>query len=171
MTLFDSILAIILLGFAFRGFSTGLIRMIGSLLGTVIGAFVASHFYLVFFESIRGWFNGLDNLGRVVSFIVLFIVISNVVVFIFKIIDKTYDFLSIIPFLGAINRVGGAILGVLVGGLVIGLLLFVFAKYVVIGTALSGWLMSSEIAPTLIYMAKILMPLLSFSLKNLKSVI
>lgn len=171
MTFFDVILFLVLLTFAFRGFAMGLIRMVGSLIGTIVGAIVASYFYLSLFGLVSSWFNGFENLGKVICFIVLFIIASNVVVFIFNILDKAYNFLSIIPFLKTINRLGGAILGFLVGALILGLLLYVVAKYAVVSSLFGTWLINSEVAPFLLIIAKLLMPILSLSLKSLKSIL
>ncbi len=171
MTFFDVVLILIMLAFAFRGFAMGLIRMLGSLAGTLVGAFVASYFYLSFFNLIGSWFNGFENLAKVVCFLVLFIIASNIVVMIFSMLDKTYNFLSIIPFLKTINRLCGAILGFVVGALILGLILYVVAKYAGVSTLLGTWLIHSKITPFLLILAKILMPILSFSLKSLKSII
>jgi len=171
MTFFDIILIIILLFFAFRGFSLGLIRMVGSLIGTIVGAIAASYFYLNLFNLTKNWFNDFENLGKVVCFLVVFIVASNIIVFLFNVLDKAYNFISIIPFLKTINRLGGAVLGFLVGSLILGLIIYVVAKYAVISSLFGDWLVSSEVAPFLLILAKILMPLLSISFNSIKSII
>lgn len=171
MTFFDIILIIILLFFAFRGFSLGLIRMVGSLIGTIVGAIAASYFYLNLFNLIKDWFNDFENLGKVVCFLVVFIVASNIIVFLFNVLDKAYNFISIIPFLKTINRLGGAILGFLVGSLILGLIIYVVAKYAVVSSLFGNLLVSSEVAPFLLILAKILMPLLSISFNSIRSII
>ena len=171
MSIFDIILLVVLAGCALRGLTTGLIKTVGSLVGLIGGAFLASHFYLALFALISNWFAGYDNIGKVVCFIVIFVIASWIIHLIFVVLDKTYDFLSVIPFLKSINRLAGAILGLLVGGLVIGLLLYVATKYFPFGTTIGNWLSNSQVAPYLLGAAKILLPFLSGSLKSLQSII
>ena len=116
-------------------------------------------------------FGGYDNIGKVACFIAIFIVSAWLIHIIFMLLDKTYNLLSIIPFMKSINRLAGGILGLLVGAIVLGLLIYVVAKYAPAGTMVGNWLLGSKIAPTLLLVAKILMPLLSGSLKNIQSII
>ena len=171
MSLFDIVLIIILAGCALRGLTTGLIKTIGSFVGLIGGAFLASHFYLQFFDLIAKWFGGYNNLGKVVCFIIIFVITSWVIHFIFVILDKTYDLLSVIPFLKSVNRLAGAILGLLVGALVLGLLFYLFDKYFPVGTMVGNWLADSQVVPYILPLTKILMPLLSGSLKDIQSLI
>ncbi len=171
MSNFDIILIVILGLFALRGFTTGLIRAVGAFIGIIGGAFLASHFFLVLFPYVQGWFGGYDNIGKVICFIVIFIVSTWVIHFVFMLIDKTYNLLAILPFMKSINRLGGGILYLLVGAIVLGLLIYVVAKYAPAGTSVGIWLLTSKIAPWLLGVAKILMPFISGSLKNIQSLI
>ncbi|MDD5527790.1 MAG: CvpA family protein [Patescibacteria group bacterium] len=171
MSGFDIILIVILAGCALRGFTSGLIKAVGSFVGLIAGAWLASHFYLNLFAATQNWYGGYENIGKVVSFIIIFVVATWVIKFIFIILDKTYNLLSIIPFLKSINRLAGAALTLFVGALVMGLILYVVAKYAPAGTLVGNWLTNSKIAPTLLLVAKILMPFLSGSLKDIKSLI
>ncbi len=170
MIIFDAILLFILAGFIFYGLFFGLIRTLGSLVGVVVGAWIAGHFYLTFFNLINELFFGLDNLGKVICFIFLFLIVNRLVSFGFSILEKTFNLLSILPFLKTINRLGGALLGFVEGGLVLGLIIYVVARYA--GESfIATWLAGSEIAPFLLNFAKVLLPLLPELLKTLKSVI
>ncbi len=171
MSFFDIILLIVLFSFFLRGFALGLIRMIGSLLGIIVGAYIASHYYLKFFGLFSGLFADLQNIGKVISFLLLFIASSLAVAIIFLILDKAYGLFSIIPFTKTINRLAGALLGLLVGTLAMGLLVYVINKYALPNTLFGGWLIDSKIAPTLLIISKMLLPLLAMSLKSLKSLI
>ena len=57
MIIFDAILLIILAGFVFYGLFFGLIKTLGSLAGVIVGAFIASHFYLSVFNFSENLFN------------------------------------------------------------------------------------------------------------------
>ncbi len=171
MSIFDTILIVILSGFVFYGLFFGLIRTLGALIGAIIGAWVASHYYLSLFELIQGAFLGLDNFGRILSFLIVFSFTQKVVGLAFSLIDKTFNLLSIIPFLKTFNRLGGAILGFLEGSLVIGLFLFLIARYSFINHFLGDALVNSKLAAFFLKFVNIIFPLLPEILKQLKSII
>lgn len=171
MCIFDTILLIALAGFIFYGLFFGLIRTLGSLVGVVIGAWLASHFYLSVFEWVGNLFFGFDNLGKVIVFIILFTLFNRLIGFGFSILDKTFNIISVIPFLKTINRLAGAILGFLEGGLVLGLILYVAARYSFMPSFFGEWLTNSQIAPFLLKFANVLLPLLPDMLKKLQSLI
>jgi uncharacterized membrane protein required for colicin V production len=171
MSGFDIVLIIILAACALRGFTAGLIKAVGSFVGLIAGSWLASHFYLNLAAVTQKWYGGYDNIGKVVSFIIILVVATWAIHFLFIILDKTYNLLAIIPFLKSINRLAGAALTLFVGALILGLLLYVVAKYAPAGSLVGNWLTNSKIAPTLLIVAKILMPLLSGSLKDIKSLL
>jgi uncharacterized membrane protein required for colicin V production len=171
MSTFDYILIAILAICAFRGLMAGLIKSVGAFLGIIGGAFFASHFYLTLFPYLQKAFGGYDNIGKISCFIIIFILSSWMIHLLFMLLDKTYNLISIIPFMKSINRLAGGILGLFVGAIVLGLLIYVAAKYAPAGTAAGNWLLDSKISPWLIGIAQILMPLLSVSLKNIQSIL
>jgi len=169
--IFDAILIIIIAGFVFYGFFFGLIRAIGTLAGVAAGAFVASHFYLEAFDYIKSVFYGYDNLGKVITFILLFTLVNRLTAWAFVLLDKTFHLISIIPFLKTINRLAGAFFGLIEGALIVGLVLYVSSRYSVIGHWFGNLLDASLVAPALIKITGIVTPLLSEALKKLQSVI
>lgn len=169
--IFDIVLLILLAGFIFYGLFFGLIKTVGSIAGVVVGAWLAGRFYLPAFGWTQDLFFGYDNLGKVAAFIILFTIINRLVCFAFALIDRTFHLISIIPFLKTINRLAGAALGFLLGGLVLGLILYVASRYAVINSLFGGWLKNSEVAPFLIKFVDILKPLLPEMLKKLQSII
>lgn len=165
MSIFDVILLIILAGFVFYGLFFGLIRTLGSLVGLVVGLWLTIIFYLTVFDWVKNLFFGHELAGKVITFIVLFTLINRLIGFIFVLLDRTFDLISIIPFLKTINRLAGAALGFIEGGLVLGLALLFISE-----TAFSGWLAASKVAPFLIGFAKAIMPLLPGLLERVKGV-
>ncbi len=170
MPILDIILLLILAGFVFYGLFYGLIRTVGSLLGVVVGAYLASRFYLVVFDWFQYLFFGHENAGKIITFIILFALINRLVGFVFAIIDRTFDLISIIPFLKTINRLAGAALGFILGGLVIGLLLYVASRYISVGLY-EQYLSTSKFVPYFIKFNGLLLPLLPEILKKIKGVI
>lgn len=171
MNLFDIVLIIILSGFVFYGLFFGLIRTLGAFAGVVVGAFLASRWYLLVFAWTKEIFFGRSNLGKVLVFIILFTLINRLVGFIFYLLDRVFNFIAIIPFLKTFNRLGGAALGFITGALFLGLIIYVAGKYTIINDFMGQALAKSQLTPFLIKISNLLLPLLPEMLKKLQSII
>lgn len=171
MSYFDIALLVIISATTLNGLSKGLIRLLGKLAGLLVGIFIASHFYLQFYQWSQGIFAGRESLGKVVSFIVVFVLVTLVVNWAFVIIEKIFKLISIIPFTGLINRLLGGALGFLEGSLFIGMILFVVSKYAWIGSLFGDYLVSSQMAPFFLSVVNIVVPILPSTLKALQSLI
>ena len=166
MPIVDIIILIILAGFVFYGLFFGLIRTLGSLIGLVAGLWLTIVFYLTVFGWVKNLFFGHELAGKIIVFILLFTIINRLIGFVFALLDRTFDLLSVIPFLKTINRLAGAALGFIEGGLALGLLLLFISQ-----TTFSGWLHVSKVAPFLISFAKAVTPLLPGLLDRVKGMI
>ncbi len=166
MSIIDIVLLIILSGFIFYGLFFGLIRTLGSLIGWVVGLWLTILFYLTAFDYVKNLFFGHELAGKIVVFLVLFTLINRLIGFVFALIDRTFDLLSVIPFLKTINRLAGAALGFIEGGLVLGLALLIISE-----SAFGGWLAASKVAPFLTSFAKAITPLLPGLLEKVKGMI
>ena len=171
MPIIDVVLLIILSGFVFYGLFFGLIRTVGTFLGMIIGAVLASRLYLPVAEWLDSFFFGYHNLGKVVVFLILFSLINRLTGFAFYLLDKTFNLISIIPFLKTINRLGGAVLGFLTGSLSIGLILYVASKYSILESFFGKWLVDSQFSHFFIKFADFLLPLLPEMLKKIQGLI
>ncbi|MCX6798073.1 MAG: CvpA family protein [Candidatus Falkowbacteria bacterium] len=171
MSWFDLVLIILWVGFIFYGFSKGLIRLFGHIVGIILGAFIASHFYLQFFTWGQGLFRGHDNLGKVIVFIVLFVVVTRLTDILFVVVEKIFKLISIIPFTKLINRLLGAALGFVEGALFLGLIIFVVSRYTLISSLFGSQLSASKIAPLLLKIVNLILPILPNALKALQSII
>lgn len=171
ISIIDVILLLILAGFVFYGLFFGLIRAVGTFIGVIVGAWLASHFYLTLYSWIDPVFFGFENLGKVLSFLIVFSLTNRLVCFAFYLLDKVFGIISIIPFLKTINRLAGAIFGLAAGALALGLTIFVISRYAILEHWLGQWLLESNLAPKLLQFTKILMPVLSDSLITLKGLI
>jgi uncharacterized membrane protein required for colicin V production len=171
MPIFDIILVFILAGFVFYGLFFGLIRTIGAFLGVIIAAFVASRLYVPVSDWIEPIFYGYLNLGKVLIFLILFSLINRLVCFLFYLLDKAFNIISIIPFLKTFNRLGGMALGFLTGSLAIGLVLYVMSKYAVVSHWTGEWLEGSEFAPFFLKVNNALLPILPEMLKKIQALI
>ena len=175
MSIFDISLLVILVGFIFNGLAKGLIDLLGRVVGLIVGAFVASHFYLAVFE--WGWVKNIfashDSLGKVIIFIVLFVLVTRLIGVAFKIIEKVFNLIAIIPGSKYINNLAGAVLGFFEGALFLGLIIFVVSRYALITDflGLSAQLQSSVVSPVLLKIVNLILPILPEALKTLKSII
>ncbi|MFA5000313.1 MAG: CvpA family protein [Patescibacteria group bacterium] len=171
MLVFDIVLLVILGGFIIRGLFKGIIRMVGRVVGLLVGAFAASHFYLNLYEWGKNLAAGHENAGKVIAFIIIFVVVTKLVNLLFVLLEKIFKFIAVIPGSKYINNLLGALLGFLEGALFLGLILYVISRYALIGNFFGDGLINSSVAPFLIGITKIIMPLLPEALKALKSLI
>ena len=171
LPIMDVILIVILFGFIFYGLFFGFIRTLGLFLGLIIGAILASRMYLWVFDIISPVFLGYDNLGKVIVFLILFLLINKLIDIGANVLEKIFNLISIIPFLKSINRLAGAVLGFFTGGLMIGLILFVISKYALLDFFLGRWLVDSVTAPLFLSLNNIMLPLLPEVLKKINGLI
>ncbi len=168
MTFFDLILIIILFFFVASGIRFGLIVTFGSLLGTVIGVLVAGNYFEQLANVMKGLFLGNINLAKVVAFIILFVVVSRLVGFIFWIINKFFKVFTALPFLSSINRLAGGLLGFFEGAVILGVILVIVAKFPFASFILPA-IEASKVAQWLIGYGKILVPFLPEAIRAINT--
>lgn len=170
MGLFDVVLLILLGGFAMFGFWFGLIHTLGSLFGTVLGAYFASRWY----DEMVAWVNGITgwegNWVDVTMFIIAFVIINRLVGFLFWLAERFFDPLTKLPFISSLNRFLGVFLGIFEGLITLGLIFFFIDKFPV-GEQFMGWVEASTIVPHTVETAEILLPLIPDAIKELESAI
>lgn len=171
MSFFDIALFLFIAGFVVQGLRKGLIRMLGNLVGLIIGASIASRFYLTFFEWSGTVFGKNENLGKVLAFIIVFVVVAKITDWVFIWIEKLFNLVSFIPFTKFINNLLGGILGLLEGSLFLGLIVFVASRYAIVGSLFGNNLVSSKIAPHLLDVVNLIVPILPEALRALQAII
>lgn len=171
MPILDVVLIIILAGFIFYGFSVGLIRAVGALLGIIAGAWLAASYYLTVFSWFSQWWIWQEHIGKILSFILCFTLASMLVGWIFAIIEGAFNVAAVLPFLKSFNRLLGAAFGFLEGAIVCGLILFVIGRYVPESTAFGQWIETSAIVGFLVGFSKIIAPMLPELFKKVKGFI
>ncbi|EKD67797.1 MAG: Colicin V production protein [uncultured bacterium] len=165
MGLFDIVLLIIIAGFAMFGIWFGFIHTLGSLLGTAVGAFVATRYsawLATWIVNITGW---SDNTATVLSFVIVFMVSNRVIGFLFWMVDRFFKPLTNLPFISSLNRLLGLVLGVFEGMITLGLIFFVIEANPVSDTFMT-WINESRVVPYTIGAANVLMPLIPDALKE-----
>ncbi|MEY4745348.1 MAG: hypothetical protein RL272_1293 [Candidatus Parcubacteria bacterium] len=168
MNIVDVSLLVALGGFILYGFWFGIIHMVGSLLGVLVGAIAAGRLYVPAAHWIAPYVGGNDNLAKVIGFFVIFVLVNKLVGLAFWVVEKIFKFISVIPFLKTFNRLLGAALGLLEGTLVLGLAVY-FASRFPIGAEFDALLGASSIAHALLPVGSILAPLLPLAVRAAQS--
>ncbi|HBA36430.1 TPA: hypothetical protein DCZ15_00985 [Candidatus Falkowbacteria bacterium] len=171
MSTFDLVLLIVLGGFTVSGLFKGIIKILGHFVGLIVGTYVASHFYLNLYAWGEHLVGDHANAGKVAAFIILFVVAARLTRFLFVLIEKLFKFIAVIPGSKYINNLLGAVLGFLEGALILGLIIYVISRYSLIGNFFGDQLTASAIAPFLLRIVKIILPLLPDALKTLQAII
>jgi membrane protein required for colicin V production len=122
MNWLDIVIIIILVISAISGFASGLIKTVFSLAGLILGVFLAGKFY-VNLSGALGFIPG-DNGPRIAAFIIIFLVVMLVATILGIVLTKLISAVM----LGWINRIGGAVLGLLLGAVFAAAILAILVK-------------------------------------------
>lgn len=166
MNVLDIILLVFLATFMVAGWRYGLLRSVGSILGMIIGAYVAGNYYEAGAGFLMRFIGDHQALASVLAFGAIFLIISQVFGIIVYFIDKVFNLVMIIPFVKGFNRLLGFLFGFFEGALLIGTIFYVIARFPFL-TFLQNWIQGSLLAGYLIDLANILSPLLPAALNNL----
>jgi membrane protein required for colicin V production len=166
----DLVLLIILAGFIASGFWFGIIHMIGSLVGLVVGAWAAGHYFGAVANVITPWIGGNINLARIIAFFAIFVIVNRLFGLIVYLAEKVFNIIAIIPFLKTFNRLLGAAFGLIEGTLVLGLAVY-FAGRFSFTAAFGAALQASQLAKSLKLVGAILAPLLPEAVRAIQSAI
>lgn len=170
LTIADAVLFLILFGFAVTGFWFGFIHMLGSFLSIVAAAYISGKYFDFVASKLSFLFGGYENIGKVVTFIILFLLVTRLVGFVFWLIDKFFQLLAVLPFLKTINRLGGAVLGLVEGIILVGLSLYLLVRYP-IHEPLTQALSDSQVVLYLLNVANKVAPLLPDVVQKAKAFI
>lgn len=170
MSIFDMVLLIIISSFALFGLWFGLVHTLGSLIGTVFGVYLASRYYAPVANWIIGFTHWDQNYVKVIIFVVSFVLITRLVGFIFLIMEKFLTIFTRLPFIHGLDRLLGAIFGVLEGAVVVGVSLYFISRFPISLSFMDG-LAHSQLAPPMVKLASILVPLFPEALRMLRSTV
>jgi uncharacterized membrane protein required for colicin V production len=131
-----------------NGYNQGFIKAAGNLIGLVV-SIVVGVWGVGFLEDITGF----NLTGSTVTFILVFLLISIVISQIIRLLVGALDLIrrlmSIIPFLGLINRLLGLALGVVQAAVLVTLVSYVSLKYIPSGATqtafLGSWLVDKGV--------------------------
>ncbi len=164
MTTLDIIIIVILCVFFVIGFTRGLIKQFGSLVGYFVALWIAGHYYAPVADYIKKGLSGwqpfiASPLSVILGFIGAYIIAYFLFHLLINLVDAMFRFLSIVPFLNMTNRLGGGAIG-----LTEGLLLLSAVAYVLLNFPLSqefaDKLRNAKLIPVLEQVALVVKPFL-----------
>jgi membrane protein required for colicin V production len=115
MNLVDILIWVVLLIFAVKGFMKGLVREVCSLLGLVLGGWIAFACYHPLAEVLRSHIRLPYSVASFLSFAVIFLASGLLFFFLGHLLTTLFK----IILLGGVNRIGGVLIGVVQGALVL----------------------------------------------------
>lgn len=132
MNWLDIVILIFLIVPAFIGFRAGLIKSLLTIIGGIVGLILAGRLY----ESFAGVLTFISNEGaaKVVAFAIIFIGVMIIAAILAAVLKKLVSLVM----LGWLNKLGGAILGLLLGGLFWGAILSMWVGFMGIGDTVSN---------------------------------
>ena len=119
----DIVIIIYLVLSVITGFTQGLIRTLLSIIGLIVGILLASHFYkqlgnVLTFISNKDWAN-------IVAFIIILVVVMGIAALVAILLRSLIKAIM----LGWVDRLGGAVVGLILGALSVSAFLAIIVKY------------------------------------------
>ncbi|MCB9798094.1 CvpA family protein [Candidatus Nomurabacteria bacterium] len=168
MELFDLLLLFILGVFAIAGLIFGFLHTLGSLIGTVLGVYLASRYYEPVADFLIGATGWAGNWPRVVVFALAFVIINRLVGLAFFFVDKFFKVVTSLPVIRGLNKTLGFAFGLFEGLVTIGVIIYFIERFPV-SERISTAIASSIIAPFAEEFTKTLWPLLPDALTLIQS--
>ena len=124
MNYIDIFLSLVIVWGAYNGFLKGLINELSSILGIIIGVYLAKNFYTYLDVKLKPIFESEADYISILSLMIIFLF----TVMIFEIISRLLTkFLKLIA-LGLLNRIIGSVFGVIKSILILCVIIFIFSK-------------------------------------------
>jgi membrane protein required for colicin V production len=124
MNWLDIVIIVMLAISVFSGLSTGLIKSVLSLAGVIVGVVLAGRFYVDLAERLA--FIPQDSVAKVAAFAIIVIAAMIVAAILGTILTKVVSAIT----LGWVNRLGGAVFGLVMGAVFVGAALALWVKFI-----------------------------------------
>ncbi len=121
LNLADIVIFIVFLFFLIRGYQIGFINQVTTILGIILGIYVAVNSYKDFSNILLDNFNFTVEIARLFSFIIIVVVISLIISYLGFLLKKTTN----ISFMSTIDNFTGSIFGLIKAFLIIYIVLLV----------------------------------------------
>ena len=159
MNWLDIVIILTLIAGFVSGLTQGLIRSVFTLAGVILGVFLAGRYY----GSVGAWFGFIhsQDVKNAVGFAIVFILIVLIFAFIAQLLRHAVAAIT----LGWLDRLGGAVLGVLISGIIWGALLTLWLNFFSGG---AGAVKDSAVARFLVDTFPLVLSLLPGSFQGVK---
>src|SRR3989339_626464 len=169
MNLLDVILILIVLAFVYKGAQQGIAYMLGQAVGIIVGVLIASRIFDDLAHLIKPLFLGNYAIAAIFSFVLIFEIINELLGLILSALN-VFGFLRNLPIFSTLDKWLGALLGLFVGNLILGVILF-FLLRTPTNTSLDELLGTSSLTPLFINFAAWFIALVPNDFKMLPTVI
>jgi len=159
MNWLDIVIIILFLIFAISGIVSGLIKSLFSLIGLIVGIILAGKYYVTLSGHLS--FISNESASLIAAYAIIFLAITILAAILGIILTKLVSVIM----LGWINRLGGAILGIVLGAFFIAALLALWVNFSNPGSAVSN----SKIASFLLNGVPIILALLPSEFDSIKN--
>jgi len=123
MNWLDIVIIVLLAITTLIGLRIGIIKAVLSLAGVIIGVILAGRFYVALSEQLT--FIPQENLAKIAAFAIILVIVMLVA----GILASVLKWLASIVMLGWVNRLGGAVFGLVLGAIFCSTLLAIWAKF------------------------------------------
>lgn len=124
----DLVFAVLAVGLIASGWHYGLIRTLGSLVG-LVASLAAALYGSVWIQDAFGFSFFEHPVTGIVLFLVLAMIVSHLAGWIVTMLDLARRVVSIIPFVGLVNSLAGALVGAIEAAVALGVFAFVAVEY------------------------------------------
>ena len=132
MNWLDIVILLVIIIATFLGLWIGLIRAALFLVGIIVGVFLAGRYYLPLSQHLS--FIGDEGIARVAAFAIILVGVILVALLLAWLLSR----LTSLALLGWVNRLGGAVFGLLLGALFCGAVLAIWVKFLGSGDTIEG---------------------------------
>ncbi len=123
MNWLDIVIIVVIAISAFGGLKNGLIKAVLSLAGLIVGVVLAGRYYIPLSEQLA--FIPQDNIARIVAFAIILIGVMIIA----GVLANLLKWAVSAVMLGWVNRIGGAVFGLVLGAVFCGALLAMWIKF------------------------------------------
>lgn len=128
ISIVDLFLVIIIGAFVAYGAFFGFVHTVGNLVGSIVAILVATR-YIDPVHDILGFIFGQGVFGKIILFIIIFIIITKLVGLVFYLVEKVWGVFKWLPMAGSLDRLLGLVLGFIEGVIVVGVIVFFALVY------------------------------------------
>ena len=123
-TILDIIISVVIIFFTFNGYKKGFIKQTSKILGLLVALFVAIKQYQQFQTYLTPYLDVPPPVLHFISFALIFVLFNLVIHILGIVVKKIINFL----FLEPLDHLAGAVLGLLKGGILIYLIVFILSE-------------------------------------------